>query len=53
VSCLFDSGKINLTNGVKFTGKIKQQCINIVDVLKQMTTNEVKQMTTDNDKIIS
>lgn len=53
ISCLFDSNKINLVNGAKFTGKIKQQCKNIVDVLKEMTTNEVKEMTTDNDKIIS
>jgi hypothetical protein len=53
VSCLFDSGKINLTNGVKFTGKIKQQCTDVDIVLKEMTTNEVKKMTTDNDKIIS
>lgn len=53
LKCKFDPNKIDLSNGVKITAKIKQVCLDIVEVSKETTLNEDK-LTTDNDlKILS
>lgn len=53
LKCKFDQSKIDTTNGVKITAKIKQVCNDIVDVPKGTTTEEDKWTTGDETKIIS
>lgn len=52
LKCKFDPSKINTDNGIKITAKIKEGCVNIVDINKmttydadkETTTNEIKQL---------
>ena len=53
LKCKFDPSKIDLTNGVKITAKIKQGLNNIVTVNKITTADADKYTTTNDDKIIS
>ena len=53
MECFFDPEKINLSNGVKFTCKIKQKCDDVIKIIKMTTDNELKMTTNDFQKIIS
>lgn len=53
LKCKFDPSKIDLTNGVKITAKIKQGLNNIVTFNKLTTADADKYTTTNDDKIIS
>jgi hypothetical protein len=53
MECFFDPEKINLSNGVKFTSKIKQKCDDLSKITK-ITSDGLIKSTSDNiDKIIS
>ena len=47
LECFFDSTKINLENGVKFTSKIKQRCTPLLIEEKLTTDNQQKITTAD------
>ena len=51
MECFFDSSKIDLTNGVKITAKIKEGCFDLQDTTKITTDDEIKITTLDIDKI--
>jgi len=53
LKCKFDPDKIDLSNGVKITAKIKQTCFDIVEVNKETTSDEDKETTDDEIKILS
>lgn len=53
LKCKFDPSKIDTTNGVKITAKIKQTCFDIVEVPKNTTSNEDKWTTDDEQKILA
>ncbi len=53
LKCKFDPSKIDTTNGVKITAKIKQGCNNIVSQDKFTTGGDQKLTTTDDDKIVT
>jgi len=53
LKCKFDPSKIDTTNGVKITAKIKQTCFDIVEVPKNTTANEDKETTDDETKILA
>ena len=53
MECYFDSSKIDLTNGVKITAKIKEGCFDLEDTEKITTDNVIKITTLDIDKIIA
>jgi hypothetical protein len=53
MECYFDSTKINLTNGIKFTTKIKGCVIQVVKNMKLLTNGQVKLTTNGLPKIIS
>jgi hypothetical protein len=46
IVCYFDPNKINLTNGCKFTTKIKG-CSNNVSAKQKVTTDDIEKVTTD------
>ena len=52
MECYFDPGKINTTNGCKFTSKIKG-CINDVELVKTMTDGTTKTTTYGEDKTLA
>jgi len=47
LECFFDPDKINTTNGVKFTGKIKGCFQSIVIETEKITTDGIEKITTD------
>jgi hypothetical protein len=51
MECYFDSAKINLSNGVKMTAKIKEGCEEVSDVMKVTTDDQDKVTTLDINKI--
>ncbi len=51
LECFFDPSKINLSNGVKITAKIKG-CFEDSDVVNKLTTANVQKMTTSGDEKI-
>jgi len=51
MECYFDSSKINLSNGVKITSKIKQACFQVTDEYK-LTTEGLIKLTTEGIKKI-
>jgi len=53
LKCKFDPSKIDTTNGVKITAKIKQTCFDIVEVPKNTTSDEDKWTTDDEQKILA
>lgn len=53
LKCKFDPSKIDTTNGVKVTAKIKQVCDDIVEVNKSTTNDEEKLTTDDDNKILA
>jgi hypothetical protein len=52
-SCNFDSSKLSTVKNVKITAKIKQGLENIITVFKLTTTNDDKETTEDELKILS
>jgi hypothetical protein len=53
LKCKFDPNKLDTTNGVKITAKIKQVCDDIVEVNKITTDDEDKLTTDDDEKILA
>jgi len=53
LKCKFDPSKIDLSNGVKITAKIKQVCLDITEVSKETTSDEDKYTTDDELKILA
>ena len=53
LKCKFDPSKVDTTNGVKITAKIKEGIADIVDVNKLTTSDEDKWTTDDENKIIA
>lgn len=53
LKCQFDPSKIDLSNGVKITAKVKQVCLDITEVSKETTSDEDKYTTDDDLKIIA
>ena len=53
LKCKFNPSKIDLSNGVKITAKIKQVCLDITEVSKETTLDEDKETTSDELKILA
>ena len=53
LKCQFDPSKIDLSNGVKITAKVKQVCLDITEVSKETTSDDDKYTTDDDLKIIA
>jgi len=53
LECYFDSSKINMENGVKFTSKIKERCTPFIEIDKITTQGDSKITTDDTNKLIS
>jgi len=53
IRCNFDNSKIDLSNGVKITSKVKQGCEDIVEIGKTTTDDELKKTTDDETKTLA